>query len=215
MVRGGESEEAFDLGLRSSRAYAEKHYPKAAQKLYKPRSCMSDFTGGCRLAYQSNFGAKTPDNYMFANGIGRPTQSPLLKGCSLHAIRDATDTAHAGYGYLADASVANVSKSDAASTLAYRMRFMGRRLTLVLFDLFCEYTKLELPRGTIPGAGVQTSWFPDYFEKYKLFKETAHGCELYNATWRSGPDRRIGVGDTNNLSESKNKELRDKMAQIV
>ena len=49
----------------------------------------------------------------------------------------------------------------------------------------------------------------------ELLKETVNGVQLYNAIWRCGPDRRVGVAITMNLAEEKNCDLQTKLVQIV
>ena len=104
-------------------------------------------------------------------------------------------------------------KKGIALRLARRIRFSARHLPLHLFDIFWRTTLQELEEtGTIPSVGLQKAW-SSYFVRQYLQVQWQDGVELWNATWRHGPDR-PGIGDTSNLVESRHSWIKGKLAQL-
>ena len=105
-------------------------------------------------------------------------------------------------------------KKGIALRLARRIRFSARRLPLHLFDAFWRTTVQELEEtGTIPSVGFQKAWSSYFVRKY-LQVRLQDGVEVWDATWRHGPDR-PGIGDTSNLVESRHAWLKGKLAQLA
>ena len=104
-------------------------------------------------------------------------------------------------------------KAAIAGILRARLRFMHRRLGVVLFDMLAFYTLRELYSGTMFGVGVQRGWAL-YWEKYYLFQEVVDGVSLYNAIWRSGTDRG-GPRASTNIVESYHRKVMVKVRHMV
>jgi len=207
--RGGEATQAFKFQFETELEYVKEYHPDLVARLTRPTTVMADFSDGCIAAYAEVYGARKTDDYTFEDGHCIPNAQCLLKNCALHAIRDSTDKAHAGYGHLV-----GDNKAAAAERLANLMRISGRRFPLQLFDFFWRTTGSELEAGTVPGVGEQPNW-KTYFFKEKLLEEIVDGVPLLNATWRVGPDRKRGPGDTNNLSEGRHNWYKSRSRQVA
>jgi hypothetical protein len=118
----------------------------------------------------------------FQDGVAKATAKCVLKLCCIHCVRNAVEPGHAGRSHLKGSAD---EVKNASGLLGDRIYFSGRRLTLVLFDLFWFWTLLELMTGTITSFGKQKEW-ADYFRKHKLFEEVVNGVKLMNAYWRTG-----------------------------
>ena len=202
-LTGGESTEAFRFVMEAVGAYAQQYHPVVFARLRTVSSTCSDFTGGCFAAYAAVHDAARCHGYKCDEGVWKSTVPCLLTGCEEHAMKNLTGPGRCGISKLRRRFCRR--KAAIAGILRARLRFMHRRLGVVLFDMLVFYTLRELFSGTMYGVGVQPRWAL-YWKKYYLFREVVDGVSLYNAIWRSGTDR-VGPRSSDNIVESFHKKV--------
>ena len=191
--------------------HAEKFHPKVAARLQAVSSACSDFTSGCQKGYMEVHGAKYTDEYRCDHGVWVARCKCVLTGCEEHALDNLCGGGKTGISKLKRRG--DLKKTDIASTLRARLYQAHRRFEIVLFDIFAFYTLRDVQSGVIPYVGVQARW-AKYFEAWYLFEEPVGGVPLYNAIWRSGPDR-CKSRSSNNCGESYHAKVQAKVQNVV
>ena len=209
-VLGKESVDAYRFVMQEVMKYAATYHPGVAAHLRSVSSATSDFSRSCQNAFVSEYGAVRGGSYVLDEGVLMASSPCLLVGCEEHALQNLTGAGGTGLKKLCDCG--EWVKDAIASRLYSILRFMHRRLEIVLFDVVAFYLLKELRCGTVPYVGKQCKW-AQYYEKRYLLREDVGGVCLYDAIWRSGSCR-SRQRSSNNITESWHDRVNDMVRKV-